>query len=98
MLRAGERRLSSAQRDHREAAGDVGQLLRVLEDGRVLRLGATKELPIDVREFAASKRSLHQAIREGRLREDPYYRLNVYTCRVASAARSAGGPADMESI
>ena len=43
------------------------------------RLGASKELPIDVRVFAASNRSLHQAIREGRLREDLYYRLNVYT-------------------
>jgi two-component system response regulator HydG len=55
------------------------KLLRVLEERRVLRLGASKELPIDVRVFAASNRSLHQAIREGRLREDLYYRLNVYT-------------------
>jgi transcriptional regulator with PAS, ATPase and Fis domain len=42
-------------------------------------LGASRELPIDVRVFAASNRSLHQAISEGRLREDLYYRLNVYT-------------------
>ena len=55
------------------------KLLRVLEERRILRLGASKELPIDVRVFAASNRSLHQAIREGRLREDLYYRLNVYT-------------------
>jgi two-component system, NtrC family, response regulator HydG len=55
------------------------KLLRVLEERRVLRLGASKELPIDVRVFAASNRSLHLAIREGRLREDLYYRLNVYT-------------------
>ncbi len=55
------------------------KLLRVLEEKRILRLGASKELPIDVRVFAASNRSLHQAIREGRLREDLYYRLNVYT-------------------
>jgi two-component system, NtrC family, response regulator HydG len=63
----------------RDAAGDAGQLLRVLEERRILRLGASKELPIDVRVFAASNRSLHQAIRDGRLREDLYYRLNVYT-------------------
>ena len=55
------------------------KLLRVLEEKRILRLGASKELPIDVRVFAASNRSLHQAIRDGRLRKDLYYRLNVYT-------------------
>jgi transcriptional regulator with PAS, ATPase and Fis domain len=55
------------------------KLLRVLEERRILRLGASKDLPIDVRVFAASNRSLRQAIREGRLREDLYYRLNVYT-------------------
>ncbi|HEY6418773.1 MAG TPA: sigma-54 factor interaction domain-containing protein [Candidatus Binataceae bacterium] len=46
------------------------KLLRVLEEKRILRLGASKELPIDVRVFAASNRSLHQSIRQGRLRED----------------------------
>ena len=55
------------------------KLLRVLEEKKILRLGANKELPIDVRVFAASNRPLHQAIREGLLREDLYYRLNVYT-------------------
>ncbi len=55
------------------------KLLRVLEERRILRLGASKELPIDVRVFAASNRSLQQAIRERWLREDLYYRLNVYT-------------------
>jgi transcriptional regulator with PAS, ATPase and Fis domain len=55
------------------------KLLRVLEERRILRLGGSKELPIDVRVFAASNRSLRQAIREGRLREDLYYRLSVYT-------------------
>ncbi len=55
------------------------KLLRVLEERRILRLGASKEIAIDVRVFAASNRPLHRAIREGRLREDLYYRLNVYT-------------------
>src|SRR5260370_25912852 len=39
------------------------KLLRVLEEKRILHLGASKELPIDVRVFAASNRSLRQAIR-----------------------------------
>jgi transcriptional regulator with PAS, ATPase and Fis domain len=47
--------------------------------GKILRLGASRELPIDVRVFAASNRPLNQAIRDGRLRQDLYYRLNVYT-------------------
>ena len=55
------------------------KLLRVLEEQRILRLGASRELPIDVRVIAASNRSLNQAIHEGRLREDLYYRLNVFT-------------------
>jgi transcriptional regulator with PAS, ATPase and Fis domain len=55
------------------------KLLRVLEEGKILRLGASRELAIDVLVFAASNRSLPQAIREGRLRGDLYYRLNVYT-------------------
>jgi transcriptional regulator with PAS, ATPase and Fis domain len=55
------------------------KLLRVLEEQRILRLGASRELPIDVRIIAASNRPLNQAIHEGRLREDLYYRLNVFT-------------------
>jgi two-component system response regulator HydG len=55
------------------------KLLRVLEEQRILRLGASRELPIDVRVIAASNRPLNQAIHEGRLREDLYYRLNVFT-------------------
>ncbi len=55
------------------------KLLRVLEDGKITRLGASRELPIDVRVFAASNRPLNQAIRDGRLRQDLFYRLNVYT-------------------
>jgi transcriptional regulator with PAS, ATPase and Fis domain len=46
---------------------------------KAFRLGGSRELPIDVRVFAASNRSLRQAIREGSLRQDLYYRLNVYT-------------------
>jgi two-component system, NtrC family, response regulator HydG len=55
------------------------KLLRVLEEHKILRLGASRELSIDVRVFAASNRSLGQAIHDGRLRADLYYRLNVYT-------------------
>jgi len=53
------------------------KLLRVLEDKKVLRLGGSREITVNVRILAASNRELQRAIREGRLRADLYYRLNV---------------------
>lgn len=54
------------------------KLLRVLEDGEVRRLGGSRNMKFDVRVLAATNRSPAQAIRDGRLREDLYYRLNVF--------------------
>jgi DNA-binding NtrC family response regulator len=54
------------------------KLLRVLEDGRARRLGGSRDIAFDVRVLAATNRQPAQAIREGRLREDLYYRLNVF--------------------
>jgi DNA-binding NtrC family response regulator len=54
------------------------KLLRVLEDGRVRRLGGKSEVQLDVRVIAATNSPLDSAIREGRFREDLYYRLNVF--------------------
>jgi DNA-binding NtrC family response regulator len=53
-------------------------LLRVLETRRVLRLGASKELPIDTRLVAATNRDPAQAVKDGLLREDLYFRLSVF--------------------
>ncbi len=53
------------------------KLLRVLQDGEYERLGGTRTLKADVRVLAATNRDPEQAIREGKLREDLYYRLNV---------------------
>ena len=53
------------------------KLLRVLADGRVRRLGGHHEFEFDVRVIAATNRDPLQAIEEGKLREDLYYRLNV---------------------
>ncbi|RMG46625.1 MAG: sigma-54-dependent Fis family transcriptional regulator [Acidobacteria bacterium] len=55
------------------------KLLRVLEDGRVRRLGGKREVTFDVRVLAATNQDPRQAVRQGRLREDLYYRLNVFT-------------------
>jgi DNA-binding NtrC family response regulator len=53
------------------------KLLRVLEERRVRRLGATKEVSVDVRVLAATNKDPHDAVRRGDLREDLLYRLNV---------------------
>ena len=54
------------------------KLLRVLEDGRARRLGGSRDVRFDVRVIAATNRAPAQAIRDGRLREDLFYRLNVF--------------------
>ena len=53
------------------------KLLRVLQDGVFERLGGTKPLSVDVRILAATNRNLVEDVRNGRFREDLYYRLNV---------------------
>ncbi len=53
------------------------KLLRVLQDGEYERVGGTRTLKADVRILAATNRDPEQAIRDGQLREDLYYRLNV---------------------
>ena len=54
------------------------KLLRALQEGEVQRLGSNDLLKVDVRVIAASNRSPKQAMLEGRLREDLYFRLNVF--------------------
>ena len=54
------------------------KLLRVLQDGKIRRLGGTSETAIDVRILAATNQQPEKAIYEKRLREDLYYRLNVF--------------------
>ena len=55
------------------------KLLRVLEGGRLRRVGGTRELAFDVRVIAATNRDPLQAVESGVLRRDLYYRLNVFT-------------------
>jgi len=54
-----------------------GKLLRFLEDKTFRRLGGTRDISVDVRIVAATNRDLKQAVKEGKFRNDLYYRLNV---------------------
>ncbi len=54
------------------------KLLRVLEDRTVRRLGSKSETPVDVRVLAATNKDPEQAVASGQLRQDLYFRLNVF--------------------
>ncbi|MCY1073760.1 sigma-54-dependent transcriptional regulator [Archangium lansingense] len=58
------------------------KLLRFLENGEIFPLGETRPAQVDVRVIAATHRDLGQLVREGRFREDLYYRLQVVPVRV----------------
>ena len=53
------------------------KVLRVLQDRRFMHVGGTQEIQVDVRIIAATNVNLQQAVKEGRFREDLFYRLNV---------------------
>ena len=54
------------------------KLLRVIQERKIKRIGATKDTTIDVRIIAATNENLAKAVKEGRLREDLYHRLNEF--------------------
>jgi transcriptional regulator with GAF, ATPase, and Fis domain len=67
-----------------EAGPDFqAKLLRVLEDGEVMRVGASKPRKVDVRIVAATNRGLRREVEVGRFRADLFFRLNVIPINIA---------------
>lgn len=67
--------------------GDMPQsmqvkLLRVIQEGEVLRVGGTKPVPVNLRFIAATHRDLEDEVRQGNFRQDLYFRLNVITLKI----------------
>jgi DNA-binding NtrC family response regulator len=70
--------------------GTQAKLLRVLEDSRVRRLGGKSEIGVDVRVIASTNKIVEEALRKGELREDLYYRLNVFQINLPPLRQRAG--------
>lgn len=66
------------------------KLLRILEDGRARRLGGSRDIAFDVRVLAATNRIPADAVRGGQLREDLFYRLNVFEVEVPPLRERTG--------
>ncbi|HON41876.1 MAG TPA: sigma 54-interacting transcriptional regulator [Bacillota bacterium] len=66
------------------------KLLQVLQEKCLVRVGGTKQIRVDARVIAATNRDIERAVKEGRFRNDLYYRLNVIPIRVPSLVERAG--------
>jgi len=71
------------------------KLLRLLQEGKVTRLGSHQEIKLDVRIIAASHQDLAKAVSEGRFREDLFYRLHVVPIHMPALRERA---ADIPSL
>lgn len=59
-------------------------LLRLLQERKIVPIGGTKSIPLDIRIITATHRNLEELVNDGSFRQDLYYRLNVYPIHVPS--------------
>jgi DNA-binding NtrC family response regulator len=64
------------------STGMQAKLLTAIEDGRIRRVGGTREIPADVRIIAATNRDLKQLVAEGKFREDLFHRLDLFRLQI----------------
>jgi DNA-binding NtrC family response regulator len=65
------------------------KLLRVLQEKKLIRVGGTTEIPVDIRVLAATNKDLKGEVERGAFRQDLYYRINVVTLQVPTLAERA---------
>ena len=66
------------------SASAQAKVLRALQENKVSRVGSDKDIPVNVRVFAATNKNLKEAIAQGEFREDLYHRLAVVPIHVPS--------------
>jgi PAS domain S-box-containing protein len=66
------------------------KMLRVLQEGEIVRIGEARPIPVDVRIIAATNADLEALIHAGRFRKDLYYRLNVFPIYIPALAERKG--------
>jgi DNA-binding NtrC family response regulator len=66
------------------------KLLRVLQEGEIDRVGGVETISVDVRVLATTNRDIEQAVREGKFRQDLFYRLNVIPLRLPALSERGG--------
>jgi len=97
MLRAGGPRDAFPGRNRRNDPATQVKLLRVLQERTFRRLGGRGEMSVDVRVIAATNVNPAEAVKNGKLREDLYYRLNVFAIQIR-APRPQGRPAAADPV
>jgi transcriptional regulator with PAS, ATPase and Fis domain len=66
------------------------RLLRVLQEGEFERVGSSKPIRVDVRVIAATNRNLMELVKQGKFREDLYYRINVFHLQLPPLQKRKG--------